>query len=368
MGQRGLATVTAGLLCLGLALVGVLWALSPGRPAPLIGADGKPVVGSLSEKLFVHINGVQQGMFIIGKDPGAPLLLVLHGGLPEYFLAERYPTGLESLFTVVWWEQRGSGISYDDALPKESITPEQLIADTVAVTNYLRERFAQSKIYLMAHSGGTFFGIQVAAAHPELYHAYIGIAQYAHQIESEKLAYDYMLRELQAQGDTRMLEALRAAPVTLTNGIPREYYALRDPAMHRLGIGTMHDMRSIITGLFLPSLSFRGYTLREKLKYWRGKARNGVSVLWDKSLYVDMSKHVPALPIPAYFLSGIHDYTCNYGLSKEYLRRLTAPVKGFYTFERSAHSPHFEEPEKVRTIMQRDVLAGTNSLADVDRP
>ena len=50
-------------------------------------------------------------MFIQSTDPAHPVLLCLHGGLPEYFLTERYPTGLEKDFTVVWWEQRGAGLS-----------------------------------------------------------------------------------------------------------------------------------------------------------------------------------------------------------------------------------------------------------------
>jgi hypothetical protein len=33
------------------------------------------------------------------------------------------------------------------------------IADTLAVTDYLRDRFGKDRIYLMAHSGGTFFGV-----------------------------------------------------------------------------------------------------------------------------------------------------------------------------------------------------------------
>ncbi|MFZ2517825.1 MAG: alpha/beta hydrolase, partial [Anaerolineae bacterium] len=49
---------------------------------------------------------------------------------------------------------------------------------------------------------------------------------------------------------------------------------------------------------------------------------------------------------------------------KSYFEKLKAPVKGFYTFEQSAHSPLFEEPEKMGHILQEDVLAGTNSLAD----
>jgi pimeloyl-ACP methyl ester carboxylesterase len=68
--------------------------------------------------------------------------------------------------------------------------------------------------------------------------------------------------------------------------------------------------------------------------------------------------------MPVYFFSGIYDYTCNYTLSKDYLEKLQAPIKGFYTFAHSAHSPHFEEPDKMLKILREDVLAGDNSLAD----
>ena len=47
-----------------------------------------------------------------------------------------------------------------------------------------------------------------------------------------------------------------------------------------------------------------------------------------------------------------------------YFEMLQAPIKGFYTFEHSAHSPLFEEPEKMGHILQEDVLVGVNNLAD----
>jgi pimeloyl-ACP methyl ester carboxylesterase len=348
-----------------LILVAGLLAISPGKPEPIVDENGKPLVGSISEKIFVNINGVEQGMFIKSKDAMKPVLLYLHGGMPDYFLSPKYPTGLEDYFTVVWWEQRGSGISYNDNISKESITLEQLISDTLEMTNYLRNRFHQEKIYLMGHSGGTLFGIQVAARAPELYYAYIGVSQMTSQLKSEKLAYDYMLKQFEANGNTEMVRQLEAAPVTMTGGTPQAYLALRDGAMHSLGIGTTHDMKSILTGIFLPSLTFREYTLLEKVNMWRAKARSGVSILWDEGLATDMSQKVPELQLPVYFLEGIYDYTCSYTLAKEYFEQLMAPLKGFYTFENSAHSPIFEEPDKSQKILREDVLAGANNLADV---
>ncbi len=57
-------------------------------------------------------------------------------------------------------------------------------------------------------------------------------------------------------------------------------------------------------------------------------------------------------------------YTCSYTEAKSYFEIVKAPVKGSYTFEQSAHSPLFEEPGKMQQILQKDVLAGVNNLAD----
>jgi pimeloyl-ACP methyl ester carboxylesterase len=79
---------------------------------------------------------------------------------------------------------------------------------------------------------------------------------------------------------------------------------------------------------------------------------------------IDLRKQVTTLEIPVYFLEGIYDYTVSTTLAKTYFDVIQAPVKGFYTFELSAHSPIFEEPGRVVEIMRTDVLQGTNSLAD----
>jgi len=363
VGRMVLLIMAILLGCL-LVLVGLLLAWSPGKPKPFIDKNGKPLAGSIAEKTYVDINGVAQGIFIKSKDAGNPVLLYLHGGMPDYFLTQGYPTHLEDDFTVVWWEQRGAGISFRSDLSSETITQEQLIADTLAMTNYLRQRFGQERIYLMGHSGGTFFGIQAAARAPALYHAYIGVAQMVNTRKSEKLAYDYMLQAFKANGNTTMVRRLEAAPVTLAGGTPPAYLALRDGAMHGLGIGTTHAMKSVVTGIFFPSLTFREYTLLDKVNLWRAKARNGVSVLWEESLATDLSQTLPTLDLPVYFFEGTYDYTCNYTLAKEYFERLDAPVKGFYTFTQSAHSPIFEEPDKAQEILRKDVLTGTNRLAD----
>jgi pimeloyl-ACP methyl ester carboxylesterase len=346
-----------------LVLLGVLLLLSPGTPKPFLDDRRMPLAGSISEKIRVNINGLEQGMFIQGRNVGNPLLLYLHGGLPDHFLNDRYPTGLDEIFTIVWWEQRGSGLSYHPDMAPESLNPEQLVSDTVALTNYLRARFGQNKIYLMGRSGGTFFGIQAAARAPELYRAYIAVAQISNQLESERLAHRYMLQRYKDEGNTKMAQRLEDGPVGATAPLPEAYLRVRDVAMHELGVGTTHDMKSVFTDMFLRSLLHREYTLGEKINLWRGKLFSG-SRLWNTQLSTDLTKQVTRLGIPVYFLHGVYDYTVSYPLAKSYFEQLHAPVKGFYTFEQSAHTPFFEEPDKTRAILRADVLTGSTGLAD----
>jgi pimeloyl-ACP methyl ester carboxylesterase len=111
------------------------------------------------------------------------------------------------------------------------------------------------------------------------------------------------------------------------------------------------------------SLLHRECTLGERIKLWRGKLFSG-SRWWNTQLSTDLTENVSLLDIPVYFLHGVYDYTVSYPLAKSYFELLDAPVKGFYTFKQSAHTPFFEEPEKMCEIMRADVLTGSISLAD----
>jgi pimeloyl-ACP methyl ester carboxylesterase len=154
------------------------------------------------------------------------------------FLAEKYPTGLEDYFTVCWWERRGAGLSYRADIPPETMTLQQMVADTLAVTDYLRNRFQKEKIWLMAHCGGSPIGLRAAARAPGSYYAYIGMAQMTYQLKSEMLAYEYMLKRFREMGNVKMVRKLEEAPVRMEVPLPPSYMLLRDKAMHSLGIGT----------------------------------------------------------------------------------------------------------------------------------
>jgi pimeloyl-ACP methyl ester carboxylesterase len=357
------------ILVCALTILVYFFAKSPGKLTPFRDENGSELGGSISEKIHISINGAEQGMFIRGKDTANPVLLFLHGGpgMPEYFMFDKYNTGLENHFTVCYWELRGAGLSFRSGMSGDDITAGQLVSDAAAVANYLRERFGQDKVYLMAHSWGTITGIRSAAANPELFHAYIGISQIKNQAESEVLAVDYMLERYAEAGNAKRVKELQRFGIH--NGDAAIYdfstSSLRDTAMHELGVGSMRDMNSVVSGIFFPLMNCSAYTLKEKINIWLAKSflRTSTDLIRDM-LNTDLSKILTEFDIPIYFIAGLYDYTVNYGMQKDYFLKIDAPLKGFYTFENSAHSPPFEEPGRFNKIIIDDVLNGKASLTD----
>ena len=88
---RFILTTTIVITSFILIIIVVLLLSSKGKPIPLTDESGNTIAGSISEKIFVDINGVRQGMFIKSKDETNPVLLFLHGGpgMPEYFLTQK---------------------------------------------------------------------------------------------------------------------------------------------------------------------------------------------------------------------------------------------------------------------------------------
>lgn len=352
-----------------LLLACVLVIYSPGKPEQFSDMNGKQIAGSISEKVFISVGGVKQGMFIRSKDINRPVLLYLHGGpaFPNYFLVVKFKPGLEDFFTVCYWEQRGGGLSYSPEVANESMSFGQLASDAIEVTNYLRKRFKKEKIYLIAHSGGTPIALMAISRHPEMYEAYIAMAQITQQKESEIIAYNYMSDQYANTGNRKKARALKEFSILESDSILLSYYksGIRDQFMHELGIGTMHKMKSIFWDIFLPVWTCKAYTLREKVNIWKSKFSFLSKTNLNKEvLTTDFAGMAPKLDVPVYFFSGKFDMTVNIDLSKAYYDQLQAPLKGFYTFNNSAHSPLFEEPLLARQIIEHDVLKGNIHLAD----
>lgn len=318
--------------------------------------NGNTLPNSTSEKCSLEVDGGTIGMIVMAKDIHNPVLLVCGGGpgIPEYLLESLYPSHLADKFVVCYLEYRGTGLSYRSDIHAADMTTERYMADIAAVTTYLCERFSKEKIYIMGHSFGSYVAIKTVQQYPTYYHGYIAMAQICNQKESEYRAYDYMKEQYKRLGNEKMVKKFEEYPIRESEEMYKKYFSssLRDTAMHELGVGTTRDMKSVISGIFFPSLRCKDYTWEERINIWRGKANSAQFPVAEDAIHFNAFEEVPSLQIPIYFFAGQYDYTCCYSLQSEYYAHIEAPKKEFYVFENAAHSPIFENPEEAMELLE----------------
>ena len=343
------------LSIIGVLLIGliVLVIKSPGKIDPLKDASGEVIVGSLVEKNFTEIGGIRQGFFIRAENPSNPVLLFVHGGpgspsLP-YSIPYESVERLEKYFTVCYWEQRGAGMSYSKSTDPASMTIEQMVEDARQMTQYLQNRFRQEKIYLIGHSFGSYLGIKIIEKYPENYVAYVGVGQISNQLESEKLAFDYLLQHATETGDKNVLEKLKQFDNHAENFPNTDFLMIRSQLLNKYGVGMAHQNISMAT-IIKHVLFFKGYTFPEKMNYIKGSLLS--SKLFDYAMNDNLFESSASFDIPVYFAHGKYDYVTSYVLAHEYVNRIKAPAKGFFTFANSAHAPFIEEPQKFVQIVR----------------
>jgi pimeloyl-ACP methyl ester carboxylesterase len=342
-----------GIFLVGLAAVLIC---SPGKLAPLKDEHGNIIPGSVSEKVWLDVNGIEQGMFIRGYNPQNPVILYLHGGpgMPTLQFIEYLEKDerLEKYFTVCYWDQRGAGMTYSKATDPSTMTVEQMVEDTRIVTEYLKRRFNQDKIYLLGHSWGSYLGIKTVEKYPDDYLAYVGVGQVTNQIESERLAYSYMLNHAKSVNDKDVIEKLERYDSYADDFPTLDYLVkVRTSLLNKYGIGHLHQgvtFAEILKTLFV----FKGYTIIEKINWLRG-ADFSMIHLFPAILADDLFESSVQFEAPVYIIQGAYDYQVSQILAEKYLDLIEAPKKEFFLFENSAHSPNMEEPEKfIETFLE----------------
>lgn len=325
---------------------------SSGNLPPLLDKTGKNITNSISEKGKVDINGIPQGFFIRGENLDNPIILYLHGGVPElpFILPRESEERLEKYFTVCYWEQRYAGMSYNKSINSNSLTLEKMVDDVCKMTKYLQQRFGKNKIYLVAHSWGTYLGVKTIEKYPDEYTAYIGISQITNQLESERLAYDYLLQHASTIRDIKSEKELRKFDRNAKDFPNYDYLAsIRSELLEKYGVGTLRE-KSSMSKLVSDVFKFKGYTILEKINFGCGSKFHTKHLF--PYLFVDnLFTSSVSFGLPVYFLHGKYDQTVSHVLAQKYFEIVNAPHKEFISFENSAHSPNIDEAENFSFTM-----------------
>lgn len=349
--RKKLMIILICLLAVPVLLFVVWWIMSPGK----IRTYKEP--NSLSEKFVMDINGAPNGFFINSKDINNPVLLFVSSGpgTDDYVFTDKYKDMyIEDEFTVVYWDYRYMGIAYDKDIDIDSINIDNLLDDTYAVTEYLKERFSKEKIYIMGFSGGTKIALMEVQRHPENYYAYIGMAQcVTDSEENDTLMYSFMKEVFEKRGDNKNLEKLEDAVVHLDGGnIKCKDWYVYVNLLHEAGGGTIYN-KTEFEGIVWPIITCGCYTLKEKINYITAMKTYRRTPLYEQLDDFDYRKSITQIGIPVFFISGEYDYNCPWELVQEYCDVIDAPQKGFYKITGAAHSPLWENPGETYEAMKQ---------------
>ncbi len=335
-----------------LAAAWLLFAAACTGTRPFTDADGRVVPGSIATMEQVPIGGIRQSLWFRGADARRPAIVLLHGGpgASEAALFRHYDAALEKHFLMVYWEQRGAGRSYQSGIPRASMTIAQFERDLDEVVDLVRRRFGKDKVILLAHSWGTGFGTLYAYRHREKVAAYVGISQVANFAEGERLSYEWALAQATTRDDRRAITELRAmspGPRSVDDELTKGKW------VEAFG-GVFHE--DLSTGkLILAALDTDEAGLVDLVKFGQGN-RFSLESLRAEYSRLDLTRY-RQFQVPVVFVLGRHDWQVPSVLAARYFDTLDAPCKQLVWFERSAHNPPFEEPERFVHVMVDDVLS-----------
>jgi pimeloyl-ACP methyl ester carboxylesterase len=250
---------------------------------------------------------------------------------------------------------------YPALAPVETLTLDQAVADTIELTNYLRQRFNEEKIYLMGESWGTTLGVLAVQQQPELFHAWIASGQMVSQRETDRQLYRDILALAARNGDTELAEQMTAfgeppyADTPYPNAVVMAHYdALGQPYTPPQD----YIERGTAANLGPWALFGSEYNLVEKVNVLRGLI-DTFTIMYPQIQEIDFRQDVPRLEVPVYILDGAAELAARRDLALEWYNQLEAPAKQIYTFDNAGHSVAFEQFSALHEILTGTILPET---------
>lgn len=306
----------------------------------------------IDEEFYVDIGGQEQFITIRGTDENAPLILYLHGGpgSPDSFYSFAFTNELIDDYTVVCWDQRGSGRTYvkNDDKDNETVSFPKALSDLDELVSYLTSRFGQEKIILMGHSYGSILGSRYAYDHPEKISAYIGVGQYVCADSALRYEYEDALSQANASGKdtTKLMEAydVYLQDPTLENSTKvSDLCAPYHNAPRQKNI--------IFLALGSPTLGTEDLLWYINLTSFDAFQKYNRTLI-DYMMEVDLRESQIQYEVPVFFISGACDYNCAFEDMIAYSDLIGAK---YDLIEGCGHNVQYDDSEEFARIVKEDL-------------
>lgn len=302
----------------------------------------------------VHFGDTSQWIRIRGVDASNPVLLLIQQGpgLPMMNEARRFEhlLGFEKDFTVTYWDQRGCGRSLRGPEEREGITIDAMVSDTISILEWLRHRFGR-EVIVVGFSFGGAIGAFAAAQRPDLVETLVTVGMDIDGAAAGNSAYDFALAKAVERGKrraVRQLEAIGPPP-----HLKLKQFSTRVRWATNFGGVTTHETySSLARGLLVSMVRSPDYSAGDIIRTLRGMSSTQSALLSDLAS-MDLTRSVARLEVPVVLVQGRLDQVAPGEATQRFADSLEAPSKQLAWFEKSAHTPQFEEPDKFRDLLLR---------------
>jgi len=300
----------------------------------------------------VKIRETTQWIRVCGSDLSNPVLLLMQmgPGLPIINETRRFQRilGLEQAFTVVYWDQPGSGLALRESARPDDLNPSRMVADTIALLELLRDRFGR-KIFVAGFSFGATFATYAAVQRPELIDTLVAVGMDVDIRAAERNAYDFALRAARQRHHRRAIRQLEAiGPPPHLNG---KQFTTRVRWMWTFGgVASNSNYNQTARTLAASLLRSPDYSIADVVRTVRGISTTQAALL-PLLANTYLVETVPRIDVPIVLVQGELDQVAPLEPAQRFYDSVTAPYKRLEWFERSAHTPHLEEPGRFREAL-----------------
>jgi pimeloyl-ACP methyl ester carboxylesterase len=289
----------------------------------------------IDEAGYRRIGGLDQWVTIHGKDTSNPILLIVHGGpgdpeSPFVKQFEPYETG----FTVVQWDQRGSGKTYARYGSKTpDMTIDRIAGDGIELTGILRKRFHR-KVIVLGHSAGSVVAVDMVLERPELFAAYVGTGQVVSSAKTVAATAKFVRTIAELSGDHALEHDLDVLAGIDPTNVPQLFAHLGEilavSRVQRRHLGPADS--AWLAGL--PDLTKQVSTSAELKDIFDGSQFTSRTL---DTAHVDLEQTALRFKLPVFVIQGRDDLFAPTGLAIEWFDQVAAPRKEMILLEDAGH-------------------------------
>ena len=296
--------------------------------------NSKVADGGINKSLYVDIGRTKQWINIYGESLENPVLLYLHGG-PGSATSEldyAFTRKWTDIFTVVTWDQRNCGKSYDKNQNDIVLTRELFINDGREITEFLLKYLRKEKITLLGHSWGSIYGANLVLEYPEYYDRFIGVGQLVDNFENEKAFKEAAKEWTKKDNNQEMISMVnKLTPEKVTT----EHFNYKNQIMAHYGYDMMRDGSDY--NLFATILFNPNYSLKDWIQCFKRDHGVYFDFMQSPEFSLFSIKNRKEYKVPYYNINGNNDYQTNYIIAQNYFNEIKAPKKEIYIMENTTH-------------------------------